>query len=178
VSNITVGRKSGFVRRGGVMRRETVWFQYPRASATLTASAQVAVMHSLNTAALALRPFTVVRTRGVWLCLSDQSAATEFYQGNFGYAVVSDQAIAIGVSAVPTPATDLGSDLWFVHEMWPGTFELVGTSITSEYRPREIDSKAMRKVDIGQDVVTVVEAGLGGTGCRIDFAGRQLVKLH
>ena len=51
---------------------------------------------------------------------SDQSAATELFIGNLGLAVVSDQATAVGVTAVPTPATDRGSDLWFLIEEGPG----------------------------------------------------------
>ena len=30
--------------------------------------------------------------------------------------MVSDQAVAVGVSAIPTPVTELSSDLWFVHQ--------------------------------------------------------------
>jgi len=37
---------------------------------------------------------------------SDQFVATEGYEIAIGMAVVSDQALAIGVTAVPTPFTD------------------------------------------------------------------------
>ena len=178
MANVRTGRKSGFITRNGVQRRETVWLQFPRASTSLAASATSALVYSLNAAALALEPFTIVRTRFQWLCVSDQSAATETFVGNFGLAVVSDQAVAIGVTAVPTPATDQGSDLWFLIEPWPGRFELIGTSINSNVTDRPIESKAMRKVDIGQDIVGVVEAGIGGTGTSIVTVGRMLVKLH
>ncbi len=173
-----MARKSGFVRRHGVMRRETVWFQFGFISTTLAASATASMGISLNAAALLLRPFTVVRTRMNWLVRSDQSAASETYIGNFGFAVVSDQAVAIGVTAVPTPATDLGSDLWFLQDQWIGRFELVGSAINEDTQARKIDSKAMRKVDIGQDIVGVTEAGIGGTGCVVQTVGRMLVKLH
>ena len=114
-----------------------------------------------------------------WKVISDQSAATETFIGNFGLCVVSDQAVAVGVAAVPTPATDLGSDLWFLIEQMIGRFQLVGTDITtSEQRSQAIDSKVMRKVDIGQDIAGTVEAGIGGTGCFVDTVGRMLVKLH
>ncbi len=178
MARIPTSRKSGFVLRSGVMRRETVWFQFPFATVSLAASATAGLLYSLNAAALALEPFTIVRSRFRLRVISDQSAATETFIGNFGFAVVSDQATAIGITAVPTPATDQGSDLWFVLESWIGRFQLIGTDVTSNIADREMDSKAMRKVDIGQDVVGTAEAGIGGSGCVVSTVGRMLVKLH
>ena len=178
MANVRVGRKSGFIMRNGRMRRETVWFQFPFASTSLSASSTQVLQYALNAAALELRPFTVTRTRFNWSVLSDQSAATEDFIGNFGMCVVSDQAVAVGVAAIPTPATDQGSDLWFLIQPWIGRFSLVGSEINQDLRPMEIDSKAARKVDIGQDVVGTVEAGIGGSGCIVRTVGRMLVKLH
>ena len=42
----------------------------------------------------------------------------------------------------------------------------------------EIDSKAMRKVDIGQDLVIVAEASGVGDGFTTVLAGRMLVKVN
>ena len=113
-----------------------------------------------------------------WLVGSDQSAATELFMGNFGAAVVSDQAVAVGVTAVPTPATDRGSDLFFLLETWPGSVSLIGTSWSENHTPREIDSKAMRKVEGDQDIVFTAEAGLTGNGLTMQAVGRLLIKLH
>jgi len=159
-------------------RRETVWLDIGFVTASLAASATKVLLSSLAAPGLALRPFTVVRTRLRWRCISDQSAATETFIGNLGLAVVSDQASALGITALPTPATNLGSDLWFVIEQWIGRFQLIGTDVMSSSTDREIDSKAMRKVDIGQDIVVVSEAGIGGSGVVISVVGRMLVKLH
>jgi len=178
MANIHTAGRSGFIRRGSARRRESLWFFWQFTSATLGASATAILMSSLNAAALALRPFTIVRTRGQLLVISDQSAATEDYIGNYGMAVVSDQAVAVGVTAVPTPATDQGSDLWFLLEQWVGRSWLVGTDFSDSLASREVDSKAMRKVEEGQDVVSVAEAGLGGSGCLVKFTGRMLIKLH
>ena len=146
MANISVGRKLGFVIRDGRPRRETVWFTFPFASASISASATAALMYSLNAAALDLLPFTIVRSRFRWLCVSDQSAATEAFIGNFGFAVVSDQAVAVGVTAVPTPASDLGSDLWFLIDQWIGRFDFVGTGTARQsLNQLTLDSKAMPK---------------------------------
>ena len=178
MARASTSRKSGFVQRGGVMRRESLWVGISHQNTILAAAATAVLTNSANAALLALRPFTIVRTHLNWLVTSDQSAATENFIGSFGAAVVSDQAVAVGVAAVPTPATDQGSDLWFLYATWTGRFELVGTSITSDVSPQNIDSKAMRKVEDGQDVVFVAEAGLIGNGCVVHSSGRMLVKTH
>jgi len=156
--------------------RQTSWFEFVPAIATLTASGGT-IFFSLNAAALALRPFTVVRTRFLSYIFSDQVAADETQLGAVGVAVVSDQASAIGVTAVPTPITDMGSDLWFVHQvvMSAGTASSSGGNRGLGY---PIDSKAMRKVDIGQDIVVVAELSASGSGFNLMVGGRMLVKIN
>ncbi len=178
MANIRTGRKSGFILRGGVLRRETRWLDVPRTDTTVAASATAVITNTMSADELSVRPFTLLRAVGSWLVRSDQSAATEIFQGNVGACVVSDQAVAIGVTAVPTPATDLASDLWFFHRMWPGSVDLIGTSWSATHDPQPYESKAMRKVEDGQDIVYVVEAGIGDQGCIISHAGRLLIKLH
>jgi len=164
--------------RGGRQVRETIWLFFPFASNAVTASATAVQQYALNAAALALRPFTVVRTIFNWSVISDQSAASESYIGNFGLCVVSEQAAAIGITALPTPATDQGSDLWFLHKLWIGRFELTGSDVTTDQSSRDFESRAMRKVQDGEDIVGTVEAGIGGSGCVVKTVGRMLVKLH
>ncbi len=180
--HIRTAGKSGFIRRSGGRVRETLWIGGTAFSQTLVATTTTALVISLNAAALALRPFTIVRTRGIILVNSDQNTASEDYGASFGMAVVSDQAVAIGVTAVPTPTADNPSDLWFVYEFLIGRFVL-GTNVgfVDAGRERVIDSRAMRKVEDGQDVVSVVEgpgAGLTANGSVIHAFHRMLVKLH
>ncbi len=172
-----MARKSGFVRRNNVMRRDTAWF-FVTPVVTAIAGSTAVLISTFNAAALALRPFTIVRTRlGGWYG-SDQDAATEEYGAAYGSCIVSDQASAIGVTAIPTPITDLGSDAWFLHMIWGGRFEFNdATGFGDVGQVISVDSKAMRKVDIGFDLVSVAEASLG-TGSRINLGGRMLVKLH
>ncbi len=182
MANINVGRKSGFIVRGGARKRETLWIGGVAFTQTLAAGTSVALVTSLNAAALALRPFTIVRTRGTILVRSDQHAADEGYGASYGEVVVSDQAVAVGITAVPTPTTDSSSDLWFVYEFILGELAF-GTNVgfTDVGIERIIDSKAMRKVEEGQDLVSVVEgpgAGGGDGGSIIHGFSRTLVKLH
>ncbi len=107
--------------------------------------------------------------------ISDQAAAIEQQAVALGLAVVSDQAVAVGVTAVPTPVTDMASPLWFVHQLLFGE----ESALTDRTKPQtriSIDSKAMRKVEVGQDMVIVLENGGIGSGSITRIGGRILVK--
>ena len=164
-------------QRGGRVVRETMWIEISTVESTLSGAPTAVLANSLSVAALALRPFTIVRTRGVFHVRSDQVAASESYGGDMALAVVSDQASAIGVTAVPTPLTDKGSDLFFVYEQ---RFGQIGVSDATGIREvgfqSTFDSKAMRKVNDDQDVILVVENELAGVV--LITSGRMLVKLH
>ncbi len=165
-------------RRGAVAIRKarlTTWLQFLPVETTISSGSFVALIFSLNAAALALRPFTIVRTHvHLWL-RSDQSAAVEVQTNAFGMAVVSDQAVAVGVSAVPTPNVEAASNLWFIHRWISGDESDVATQ-TRGGQFMQIDSKAMRKVEVGMDVAVVVEGGGVGSGSILGVAARMLIK--
>jgi len=169
-------------RRGAVAVRAsrlTQWLDLVPAITTFSASGSV-ILFALTTAEKALRPFTVIRSRLLVGIASDQSAASEDQVAALGIAVVSDQAQAIGVTAVPTPITDLASDLWLMHQLLYNTF-VFGTGVGFQddgLHQYAIDSKAMRKVEDGEDVVVVGEGSGAGDGFRLTVGGRILVKLH
>ncbi len=166
----------------GVRRqvRETLWLSGDTTESTLSGAPTAILASSLNAAALALTPFTVVRTRGILHINSDQSAADESYGVDLGMAVVSAQASAIGVTAVPTPLTDKGSDLFFVYEQLFGRLFVGGGSGTGVPTMAsnflQWDSKAMRKVQDDEDVVLTIENEIAGAIAIVSF--RMLVKLH
>ncbi len=157
-------------------RRETLWIGQPLVASTLAALNSAAIQSSLNAAALALRPFTIIRHRLLIYLTSDQEAASELQFAAFGACVVSDQARAIGISAVPTPVNEVSFDLWFSHR-WIASGHGAGTVDSQRGTPYEIDSKAMRKVEEGSDVINVVENATAD-GVIISVAGRMLIKLH
>ncbi len=105
-----------FVRpvRGRAPRRKSLWLDFAQVFTDRAAvpAASSVLLSSLNAAALALRPFTIVRTRGIAHMVSDQVIASETPFGALGFAVVSDQGSAIGVTAVPVPIPDVGSCLF------------------------------------------------------------------
>ena len=168
------------IMRGGVARRETMWFTGSSVLTTI-ASADTAVMQiSLNAAALALAPFTIIRTRGIIWYRSDQTGASENYGFSYGQAVVSQQASAIGVTAILTPVADRGSDLFFVFEDGFSRFEFItGAGVFEAGHMMRFDSKAVRKVNDDQDIVTVVESSTqNSSGVAVYVTFRQLIKLH
>ena len=65
----------------------------------------------------------------------------------FGLTVVTDQAVGIGVTAVPTPITDDAND-WFLYERLLSRFVILSASGVSQPAGvmNEFDSKAMRKL--------------------------------
>jgi len=156
-----------------------MWISFNWERATMTSEGGT-LLASLNAAALALTPFTIIRTRMNIHVISDQAAANELQFGAVGAAVVSLQASAIGVTAVPTPVTDMGSDLFFVHQNYVGAG--FGTGVAAPGRIEgqflTVDSKAMRKVNDDQDLVLVTEFDSEGGGQIVSVAARFLLKLH
>ncbi len=182
MANIRVGRKSGFIVRGGARRRETLWFAGSYIESLFTSGGISILISGLSAAALALRPFTVIRSRGYLSVQPDQTAATESQLCGYGACVVSDQSVAVGAGSVPTPVTDSGSDLWFLYEPFLQEFQFqsaVGSGGVGRMgMERTLDSRAMRKVEDGQDIITVGETDSASDGLVMRSFLRLLVKLH
>jgi len=173
------GRRSSFIRGvgGRATKRQTLWLFQDAANVTMT-GAGGNLLTSLSAAALALRPFTVVRTLMTGHVTSDQAGAHEDQAGAWGAAIVSAQAVGIGVTAVPTPVTDQGSDLWFAYKYFAGAGDQSTGGGVSGFG-FEIDSRAMRKVEDGQDLITVAEMDAGvSQGIQLIISGRMLIKTH
>ena len=154
-------------------RRQSTWFSIPATSTAIVSGSVLSA--SLNAAALAMRPFTIVRTHLSLFVVSDQAAAVEQQEVGIGFAVVSDQAVAIGVTAVPTPISDIGSDLWYLHKMLYAD-ESSLTDRSKAGQQYTVDSKAMRKVDGDQDSVLVFE--VRDKGAILLLGGRMLIKTN
>ena len=105
-------------------------------------------------------PGTIVRARGR-ISLQPQSfEANDNFVGAFGMGVVSNEARAVGVTAIPEPFTDADWGGWMVWQ--PFAFHNDFTASTQSSFPANvdivIDSKAMRKVEPNSALVFVVES--------------------
>ena len=166
--------RRGFVR---LAPRTKMWIGAGIGAGTSVANSNTLFL-SLFAGALALRPFTILRTRMIITIESDQFGVTERPSGDYGRIVVEDQAVGIGATAIPSPVSDPEAD-WFVYQPLSYTFLFVaaGTIQADASRQYLVDSKAMRKVDINQDIAGMIHLR-GSVGAIVGSEGRTLIQLH
>ncbi len=162
-------------RQGSGTRRLTQWFRAADISSyTALAGATAVLDQSLQGLT---EPVTVVRIRGSVSVQTDQVAASESPFGAIGACVVSDQALAIGITAVPQPISDADSDLWVMHQYFYCPVKLAdATGFADVSQTVNFDSKAMRKIPEGSTLIWVIEnASTVGLQYALQFAA--LIKL-
>jgi len=126
---------------------------------------------------------TIVRIRGIiTVTLSTAAAAQDGFFGAFGFIMVTNEAFAIGITAVPTPLTDEDQEGWMWHQYFDvrtptGTIS-DGVNAVGAVSRFDIDNKAMRKIPVGMTLAGVTEVVESGTAV-IEMQGqtRMLVKL-
>ena len=157
-------------------KRKTFWIGLGGVTAATAVAGSSGLLHAtLNAAALAQRPFTVVRSIGsIWVG-SDQSAASEDVLGAFGNAVVDDRAAGVGITAVPLPYTSISDSDWFQWIAFGYRFTFKDATGFSEggFKRMDFDQRGQRKVPLGSDVVQVVE-NVGGLGLSFIWTQRLL----
>ena len=156
---------------------ETTWIGAGIAATAVAGSVKTQIS-VLSAGALALRPFTVMRTRLTILFESDQIAVSERSAGGFGAIVVNDVASALGITAIPGPISDDNSP-WFVYQGMLSSL-LFGDAtgfIAVGGIQYEIDSKAMRKVGSNEDINFIFE-NRTTKGAIVSIEGRMLLKFH
>ena len=160
------------------VRRLTAWEDGPGDSATdtLTGSGNSVLGSGLQPVVEGL---TLVRVRGHFgLTLNAATAIGDGYTGAVGICLVTNSAFAIGITALPTPLTELSWDGWLYHQFFDiraGLDVALASNIT---RQIEVDSKAMRKVPVDMTIATILEVVEQGTAqIEVTFNSRVLFKL-
>ncbi len=168
-----------FNTRGTAPKRLMIWIGINIAPVTFAAGGGSALVGTLSAAALLLRPFTVIRSRGKFMVHTDNAAAGENQVGVFSNQVVTQAATSGGIAGIPTPLTEFEAD-YFVYEPFFSITSLQTTSVVSGNGQitYEFDSKAMRKVDIDDDLAAVVQSDAASDGFIFQLNGRLLLKLH
>lgn len=170
-----VMRRSSFGRRSP--GRLTEWGALAFGSDVVALGANTVLLHGVFSAgALAKRPFTIIRLVGSMMVQSDQNAAVENPFGAWGASIVTDEAVAVGVTAVPDPTSNPDSDLFFAYQ----SFAAEGSTSTNVGRPvnfQTFDFRSQRKVQDGQDIAVVVANASAADGLTFLLQFRFLMKL-
>ncbi len=137
-----------------------------------------------------LPALTVVRTRGEFMAYLEVTAgAGEGFRGAFGIAIANTSAFSAGAGSVHMPIDEEDWDGWFYHTYFsllsPAAVTAAGTSkewsgiagVSSALR-HVVDSKAMRKIQVGEVVYAAVQVvEIGTSVMRWNFNSRTLLKL-
>ena len=162
-------------------RRATAWSQGP-ADVGGGASASGSSLWSASVTP-AVEGLTLIRTRGIFsVTQATAGVALDGFFGAIGIQMITAEAAAIGITAIPTPLDDENWDGWLFHQYFDvrsatATFA-DGVNSGGVFARIEIDSKAMRKFPGGSVLVGVTEVVESGTAT-IETHGstRMLFKL-
>ena len=123
---------------------------------------------------------TLVRTRGLFRAqLEVITAAGDGFQGAFGIGKASLAAIAVGITAVPTPITEQTWEGWlFWHPISVHGGVSAAADSTGSTQEFVVDSKAMRKINSDEGFYAAFEVvELGTAQVNMWFDSRMLFKL-
>ncbi len=102
-------------------------------------------------------PLTLMRVHGLVCANLDAGAVDERAMISFGIIKVSDDALAVGITAVPTPTADADAP-WIVHgHLWVTTLSEAAIAPDGMFHRVVIDSKAMRKMKPNESLAVVFE---------------------
>ncbi len=172
-----LARGRSYPRRGLPSRRKTGWEEGPGANSIVTQTGSGVAIFTVGQSTT-VDGITVVRIRGfVELLITAATSAGDGFHGALGIGIVSTPAFSVGVTAMPTPVTEVEWEGW----MWHQYFSLTSPVATSDNNARqvfEIDSKAMRKVDSEETFFAAVESTEVGTSTlKTRLGTRMLFKL-
>ena len=120
---------------------------------------------------------TITRTRGLLHMQSDQAVASEFQLGAVGMLIVSADALAVGITAIPSPGNDIANDSWFVWVPMLSTIKAADDTTDVGYHTI-IDSKAQRVLTEGNVVVVVAENFHATAGLQVAVNFRMLTRFR
>ncbi len=158
-------RRGGFARE----RKFVTWAGFHNDASVTVAAATKVILGSFTPGGGASE--TLMRSYLSGNFFPDVQSGTQFAVGAIGLVVVSNDAFAIGATAVPGPVTDPGAN-WLLH----GFF---GTSIVAGFQPPgwfDFQSKAMRIVKAFETVAVVVENGDAVDGVDVQTLVRVLAR--
>ena len=138
---------------------------------------------SWSTGVITTEPVTLIRQHGiVELQLQSVGTAGDGFIGACGIGLVSDEAFAIGATAVPDPSLQADWDGWIWHSYFSihSITATIGDAVNgpSVVQKLVIDSKAMRKWDPSMSLIGMIGVfEAGAASLRFIAESRLLVKV-
>jgi len=164
--------RSGFRGHRGGGHRLTEWSSLLDAGFTSVAATGATLISSVGFE----DPGTIIRSRGSITVLPATFAADSNPVGAFGVGLVTAEALAIGITALPHPYRDADWGGWMVWQPFAFKWEFGdATGFSRGDWTYDIDSKAMRKVSPSTAMVFVAESQSGAFD--IHESVRLLLKL-
>ena len=158
-------------------RRKKGWDSGPGGTAALALSSSSSAILGSGLQVL-VDGQTLIRTRGLFSLVGLTAAAVgDGFQGAFGIGIVSENAFGVGITAVPTPITDVGWDGWLFHHFVSAhAAQNAGSDAANQHFM--VDSKAMRKIKATDVIVAVLEViEIGTASASVFFDSRVLQAL-
>ncbi len=98
-------------------------------------------------------------------------------EGALGMCIVNGEAFDAGIASVPTPIAESQDDRWIHHSYWWWVVK-VDTYPQMECHREVIDVKAMRKIEVGDVLIWVMESLVSTVSTTYYLNMRTLAKLH
>ena len=160
---------------GGVQTGQTAWSNIAATSAAIISAIDT------RTGLTPSSPYTITRIRGL-LMVSVPSLSVDIAGfGAYGICIVNGEAFDAGVGSIISPWLESFDDRWFYHTYFGAIarVDVIGTDAGASATMGSnivIDSRAQRKIETGDVLVSVIE---NPTGVSLDYFVnfRTFVKL-
>jgi len=118
---------------------------------------------------------TITRVRGFMMWTTDNPQSDEVQIGAWGMAVVSSDALGVGITALPTPVGDPNYP-WFAYEIF-GSEKHVLDGVAQSVE-KQIDSKAQRILGPAEVIILVVSNVAATAGLKFWSGVRVLSRVR
>lgn len=118
---------------------------------------------------------TIRRLRGTFMVRALEVGFT--FHGAIGAFIANDTAVSAGVASLLDPVTDVQDDAWLWYQSFHGAGAATGepgSAGSNAAQVYTIDSKAMRKMEVGFTTVVVVANASGSEDFQIALSMRAL----
>jgi len=121
----------------------------------------------------------ILRIRGMFAIWSDQVAASEDQVGALGAIVVTDDAAAVGATAVPGPVTDKSAEWFFMMPFIQRINVATAVGLEPHFEHQYVvDGKAQRIIGPLETIAIVVESQAESDGFVASMQGRILSRIR